>query len=133
MTKIISNTPHALHFMLGNEDTESTLTIPPSGEFARVEFKDLGLAQVLVEDNEVQLILGKRPTGITGVPAPAEDTLVVVSRTTKDALPDRNDLIVPDDLTLDDAGRDTVQAWCQDAARAAGYQPDSSSTGGQDR
>lgn len=103
MTKLVNNTPHSLNFISGEDAI--ILTIPPSKEVARVEFEDLGQTQVLVERVPVTVNLGKRATGVSGVPAPTEDTLIVVSRVVKSVLPDRDDLVVPDDLVRNAAGR----------------------------
>lgn len=100
--KIVNNTPHDVNLVL---DSEHTLTIPASGEIARVEFEDLGQTKVLIEGTPVEVSLGKRTIGLIGVPEPKEDTLVVVSRLVKAELPDRDDLVVPDEVVRDGAGR----------------------------
>lgn len=99
--EIINNTPHDVNLV----GPERTLTIPRSGEIARVEFEDLGQTQVLIEGTPVEVSLGKRVVGLTGVPEPQKDVLVMVSRVVKTELPGRDDLVVPDDLVRDEAGR----------------------------
>ncbi|ARD42493.1 hypothetical protein [Actinomyces gaoshouyii] len=107
--RLINSTPHALTIVDGQD--HPVLTIAPSGDIARVVFKDLGQTQVEVDGLEVAINLGKQATDVIGVPEPHDGVLVVVSRVVKAALPHRGDIVVPDDLVRN--------RWAASSAAAA--------------
>jgi len=106
MQKLINLTPHALHII-----TEAgTITIPPSGQVARVRVSDLGsLPPLEVEqpDGSVVAIPGSRRalTELEGVPEPRYDgSKFIVSMACAERT-DRLDVFAPGDLVRDSNGR----------------------------
>mgnify|MGYP001398705579 FL=1 len=98
--KIINLTPHALNVLTDS----GTVTIPPSGTVARVTVTRESAGTVTVDG--VQVPLYRTTYGaVEGLPAPAPDTLYVVSSLVAAAARDRRDLVVPDDLVRDEQGR----------------------------
>ena len=97
---LVNLTPHALSLVVGSE----TVTVPPSGTVARVTVTRESAGTVIVDG--VQVPLYRTTYGaVEGLPAPAPDTLYVVSSLVAAAARDRRDLVVPDDLVRDEQGR----------------------------
>lgn len=98
---IINLTPHELAVYA---DDTVAVTIPPSGTVARVAMSreqagalQLGIVNVPIYTT----VLG----AVEGLPDPQPGVTYVVSRVVLDAARDRDDLVVPDDLVRDGAGR----------------------------
>lgn len=89
-------TPHAISLVIPSGDV---FTVEPSGAVARCQTVQTpagelsGVPLVHVEYGEV-----------TGLPAPADGTLYIVSALVRSALPERLDLASPGDLVRDGLG-----------------------------
>lgn len=94
---ILNLTPHAVNVI---REDNTTLTIAPSGTVARV-------SQMREQIGEVEGIpINVSKFGeVVDLPEQQEGVFLIVSRLVISALPDREDLIVPDDLVRDDQGR----------------------------
>lgn len=86
--KIINLTPHTLNIHTETDVRE----IPPSGEVARVT--ETRTQQRAVGDIPVDLVTFSTET-VTGLPAPADDTIYVVSSLVLAAVPNRPDVFAP--------------------------------------
>ena len=92
--KFINLTPHAINL--------PGLTVPASGNVARC--KEVTLAGG--EWNGVELVV-KKFGEVTDLPEPDAGTMYIVSMMVRQALPERNDLASPGDLTRDAQGQIT--------------------------
>ena len=92
---LVNLTPHTIHI----HTPEGVVTLAPSGEVARV-------ATVSVEAEDIGGIPTVRTTTgeVTGLPAPVEGKVFVVSGMVASAAP-REDVMSPGDLVRDDSGR----------------------------
>lgn len=88
-------TPHALNIVTD----EGTVTVPPSGTVARC-------SSAATPAGSIGGIALSRVTfgEVTGLPAPEEGVLLVVSALVRSALPARADLASPGELVRDAAG-----------------------------
>lgn len=106
---IINLTPHAIHFM--NEVGETVLTVPPSGTVARAEEQkeNIGVIDTGIEHSIVGVVKipvnRKKYGNISGLPDPQPDTIYIVSVLVAQAVPDREDVFIPDDIVRDEQGR----------------------------
>jgi len=101
--KVVNLTPHEVVVMSDNREVVDRY--PATGQIARV-------SEVIEPDN---LDLGgvpvvrKRHAEVVGLPEPQDEVLYLVSVIVPPAVPDRNDLIVPDtgpdSAVRDDGGR----------------------------
>ena len=96
--KLVNLTPHAVNIVL--EDGAS-LNIAPSGVVARCTQSDVIVGSVDVDGIAVPLT--KTSFGDVALPAPAPDTLFIVSRLVATAA-NRDDLVVPNGIVRDDDG-----------------------------
>ncbi|MBT9252153.1 MAG: hypothetical protein KM296_00355 [Brockia lithotrophica] len=100
--KVVNLTPHALNLV--SSEGETVATIPPSGVVARVSTQKEKVCEITVNGAPVpvqQTKFGK----VTGLPDPEPGVLYVVSLPVAQALPEREDLLVVDDLVRDAEGR----------------------------
>lgn len=98
MSKIVNCTPHALVFL--NAEGQVIRTLEPSGIIPRVSTSSSVLGEIDGIPEETT-VYGE----ITGLPAPAEDTIYVVSNLVAQACPERQDLRTPGQQIRDMAGR----------------------------
>lgn len=94
--KLRNLTPHAI-LVCG-------LEVPSEPVSARVEMSRVVIGTILVGEMEVPLY---RPQmgEVTGLPSPESGVLLIVSRVVAAAVPGRDDVVFPDDLVRDEAGR----------------------------
>lgn len=95
---IINCTPHAINFV--NADNEVIRILEPSGIIPRVSSTSNILGEIDGIPEETTSY-GE----VTGLPAPAEDTIYVVSAMVAQACPERNDLRIPGQQVRDSQGR----------------------------
>lgn len=94
-------TPHPVTLM----DTESVaMTIPPTGVVPRVPLTRQEIDVIGTRHGRVRMTETRRGAGVIGLPDPTDGVLLIVSRVTAEAAPDRLDLVFPDDLLRDAAG-----------------------------
>lgn len=99
--RIINLTPHAINLMA--EDNSIIAVFESQGVARTVSSR---VAIDTVDINGASIAINRTTFGaVDNLPAPAADTLYVVSALTAKAAPDRQDLIAPDDTVRDDAGR----------------------------
>jgi len=107
MTKIVNLTPHTVNLIKGDSlrgpidsrgVARATEHLEPLAPISWDVFGDCGL-HVLVP------CTSKSFGAVTGLPAPENDTLYIVSQIVADACPDRTDLIVPSDIVRDPSGQ----------------------------
>jgi hypothetical protein len=101
--KLMNLTPHAVTIVANDG---ATMTIPPSGTVARCVVTRSVVGTVTVETVTVPVtatVLGQ----VVDLPQPEPETLYIVSRVVAEAARDRTDLVVPDDVVRDEAGRVT--------------------------
>ena len=97
MAKIINKTPHPVNVV--SKEGEAIVTYNPEGEPARCSQETIVIGDI----NDIPLT--KTSFGdVLDLPDPQPDTFYIVSRLVLSACPDRNDLIVPNELVRDDEG-----------------------------
>jgi len=98
--KIVNLTPHALNLLVGGKD----IVIQPSGTIARAATVRKQIGSISVDGVDVPI--NKTVFGdISGLPDPAPDTIYVVSMLVAQAVPNRDDVYIVDDIVRDDQGR----------------------------
>ncbi|MEN0661416.1 hypothetical protein NST11_18980 [Caldifermentibacillus hisashii] len=98
--KIVNLTPHSLNILVDGKD----IVIPPSGTVARAATVRKQIGSITIDG--VDIPINKTVLGdIDGLPAPADDTIYVVSMLVAQAVPDRDDVFIVDDAVRDDQGR----------------------------
>lgn len=102
MTTIHNYTPHPIR--LCDDHDRILRTYHPAG-CARITFSPPDITYVPADGLNVPIADARIPTGITGLPGPEPDTLLIVSTLILTALPSRDDLIAPDNLVRDSKGR----------------------------
>lgn len=95
---IINLTPHAINFLDG--DNNPVLTVEPSGVVARAK-QTRTLCGTIADIPVNQCAYGR----VQGLPAPAKETIYVVSAITAQACPERADVYIVDDSARDETGR----------------------------
>lgn len=108
---IVNLTPHALNLMPAGP-TGPVVTIPPSGLVARcavdrvqVDTITIGGFFTLSGDGVSVPVNQTRFGAVSDLPDPQPDTIYVVSALVAQAVPDRWDIFIPDDVVRDDQGR----------------------------
>lgn len=107
---IINLTPHSINFV--NEDGTPVLAVAPSGQLARVSARTVKTGRHFAvyapeEETGFKLI----PETVTeygeveGLPAPADDTIYVVSSLVASRCMDRPDVFIPNESVRDAQGR----------------------------
>lgn len=95
--RIINLTPHTVTVLRENE---GPIEYPPSGMVARCATK----RRVIGSLNGIPI--NRTEFGeVYGLPEPAPGVYYIVSALVAQALPQRNDLLIPDDVVRDEAGR----------------------------
>ena len=100
---IVNLTPHALNLMPEGPDGP-VVTIPPSGLVARCAVDRVQVDTVTVDGISVpvnQTWFGE----VSDLPEPQPDTIFVVSTLVAQAVPERQDVFIVDDVVRDDQGR----------------------------
>lgn len=101
-TQIINLTPHAVN-IVDNSDSVA-ITIPASGNVARCSQTIDIIGNITL--NSVDIPISSSSYGeVVDLPAPQDNTYYIVSRLVMSACPARQDLLVPNDLVRDEAGR----------------------------
>lgn len=94
----INLTPHDVNIVDG--DGEEGRTIPATGKVARVEMTTKKVGEV----GDVPITT--TVTGeVVGLPSPNDNEMYIVSRVVASALPERKDLVFPDQIVRDEDGR----------------------------
>jgi hypothetical protein len=97
---IVNLTPHALNLM----PEGPVVTIPPSGLVARCAVDRVQVDTVAVDGITVP-VNQTRFGEVSDLPDPQPDTIFVVSALTAQAVPERQDVFIVDDVVRDDQGR----------------------------
>ena len=100
MATLMNLTPHEVVLVRG----ETRLVVPPSGTVARVASDRRVAATIEVDGLRVpinEVVFGQ----VENLPDPAEGVFYVVSALVTRALPERQDLLVPDDTLRDERGQ----------------------------
>ena len=100
--KLINLTPHAVPIRGGDGECWS---LPPSGQVARVSTTPQSVDTVEMEDGTTVPIIRQAYGPVVGLPAPTPGTRYIVSAVVRAALSVRYDLVSPEDLVRDDAGK----------------------------
>ncbi|MBW2081556.1 MAG: hypothetical protein JRI39_00380 [Deltaproteobacteria bacterium] len=98
--QLLNLTPHMVTLIT----PEGHLSIPPSNSVARIELRAENEGYLTIRGAAIPLV-STRPEKITGLPDPKPNTFYIVSRTIAEALPERRDLLVPDELVRDSRQR----------------------------
>lgn len=102
MNKIINLTPHSVNVI--GDDNSVTITIESSGNVARCS-QTINIVDT-IDLNNVAIPVSSSSYGeVVDLPAPQDGVYYVVSRLVMSACPNRQDLLVPNDLVRDEAGR----------------------------
>lgn len=97
---IVNCTPHPVVFIPDGD--KPNRIIRPSGTIPRVAEKPINWTVI---DGVQSVVLHDLDIRVAGLPAPAADTMYIVSRLVFDAADDRADLAVPYDFIRDADGR----------------------------
>lgn len=98
--KLVNLTPHPI-YLVGDKGGMALL---PSGTVARCEVQRERIGEIMLGDATLPVY---RSTlgAVEGLPDPAEDTVYIVSSLVAQAVPDRDDVLFPDELVRDENGR----------------------------
>lgn len=100
MVKIINLTPHTINLMIG----EGSISIEPSGIIARCKVSTEQVGTIKVDGKEIPV--NKKVYGeVEGLPKQQEGTIYIVSSLVAQAVKDRDDVFIPDELVRDEEGR----------------------------
>ena len=101
-TTIVNLTPHAVNII--NNDNSVAITIEASGNVARCSQTIDIVGSITV--NSIAIPVSSSSYGeVVDLPAPKPGYYYIVSRLVMSACPNRQDLLVPNDLVRDEAGR----------------------------
>lgn len=101
MTNIINLTPHTITIVDGTNNP--VLTIPASGSLARCKASTVTTGSVTINGIEIpvtETVMGE----VTGLPDEVEGTVLVVSLAVAKAVPNRRDVLVPNESVRDANG-----------------------------
>lgn len=99
-TRIVNLTPHEINIL--DNKGELLMSIPPEGKVARIKANTVQTVKITT-DPPIPLsetVFGKP----VNVPNPTHNTIFVVSRMIVAALPDRVDLLFPNEIVRNDKG-----------------------------
>lgn len=100
MVKIVNLTPHTINLMIG----EGSISIEPSGIIARCKVSTEQVGTIKVDGKEIPV--NKKVYGeVEGLPEKQEGTIYIVSSLVAQAVKDRDDVFIPDELVRDEEGR----------------------------
>ena len=102
MNKIINLTPHAINVV--DENDSVVVTIEASGNVARCS-QTINIIDNITLNNVSVPISASCYGEVVDLPAPQDGVHYIVSRLVMSACPNRQDLLVPNDLVRDEAGR----------------------------
>lgn len=102
MNKIINLTPHSVNVI--RDDNSVAITIEASGNVARCS-QTIDIVDTINVNNIAIPVSSSSYGEVVDLPAPQDDTYYIVSRLVMSACPNRQDLLVPNDLVRDEAGR----------------------------
>ena len=100
MSMLVNLTPHEVVLVQG----ETRLVVPPSGTVARAATTRQQVAVLDIDGFTIpvnRVVFGQ----VENLPDPAEGVWYIVSSIVAQALPERQDLLVPDDTVRDESGR----------------------------
>lgn len=102
MITYLNLTPHPLYVKtMGGE----YVTIPPSGDVARVTYDRFPPEQTNIGGHEVSVAVAGQPRVIVGLPEPEDGVVLIVAKAVSDAAPaGRGDLLSPGRLLRDEDG-----------------------------
>jgi hypothetical protein len=114
MLNCINLTPHDINIVDGNNNP--LLSLPPSGELARVNMETstvTAICPLCMQEHVLECgcmvpripVVRSTPGPVKGLPDPVDGTILLFSRLVKSVVPERNDVMVPDDMVRDDQGR----------------------------
>jgi len=96
MAKLVNLTPHVINVAVIDGDG-AMMTVPPSGDVARVASQATDAGHVKVDGEAISL--SRTAFGdVQGLPAPEAGTIYVVSALVRGAVPHRRDVASPGDL-----------------------------------
>ena len=98
MKKLVNLTPHEVNIVLDNGET---VTVPASGQLARVSAKTVRADFSINEIPVTQTLYGE----VEGLPDPEEGTAFIVSQLVASRVPTRYDVYIPNEAIRDEAGR----------------------------
>lgn len=101
MIVYLNLTPHPLNVKTADGEY---ITIPPSGDVARVVYDRLPPEQVRIDGHEISISVAGAPREIIGLPEPEEGVVLIVAKAVSDAVPNRGDLMSPGRLIRDEDG-----------------------------
>lgn len=101
-TTIINLTPHAVNIVDSSDSV--TITIPASGNVARCS-QTIDIIGNITLDSVSIPISSSSYGEVVDLPDPQDGIYYIVSRLVMSACPARQDLLVPNDLVRDEAGR----------------------------
>lgn len=102
MITYLNLTPHPLY--VKSVDGEY-VTIPPSGDVARVVYDRFPPEQVRIDGHEIAVAVAGAPREIVGLPEPEEGVVLIVAKAVSDAAPaHRGDMMSPGRLIRDEDG-----------------------------
>ena len=114
MSLLKNLTPHSISVFAADGKT-LLVTVPPSGEVARVSVSRVETGVVPIEPDAAAILRHDPLAGIpvfvgtygsvTGLPAPALGTIYIVSAMVRQAVPTRRDVLSPGELIRDAAGQ----------------------------
>ena len=102
MNKIINLTPHSVNVI--RDDNSVAITIEASENVARCS-QTIDIVDTINVNNIAIPVSSSSYGEVVDLPAPQDDTYYIVSRLVMSACPNRQDLLVPNDLVRDEAGR----------------------------
>ena len=102
MNKIINLTPHSINVI--GDDNSVAITIEALGNVARCS-QTIDIVDTITYNNVTIPISSSSYGEVVDLPAPQVGVYYIVSRLVMSACPNRQDLLVPNDLVRDEAGR----------------------------
>lgn len=101
MVNLVNLTPHAITLMPADGQS---VTIPPSGAVARCAVRRVQIGMVRTPDGPGVPINRTEFGAVEGLPAPAPDTIYIVSAIVAQAA-HRDDVVIVDEVVRDSEGR----------------------------
>ena len=102
MNKIINLTPHSVNVI--GDDNSVAITIEASGNVARCS-QTIDIVDTINVNNIAIPVSSSSYGEVVDLPASQDGVYYIVSRLVMSACPNRQDLLVPNDLVRDEAGR----------------------------
>ena len=102
--KITNLTPHAITFISGENNMQKFI-VEPSGVVARVAAHTENIGSITTDDGFTIPLTTTVFGQVEGLPAPETGTIYVVSSLVAGRVPDRKDVLIPNESIRDDKGR----------------------------